>query len=233
MEENNKKNIYVKTKNKTNSLSGFGVILLSLIFISLSFYIFMKFIYLLFSGTNTEGNSKNVSNSLLPDIFSNQIFVIVFIIVLIIILILIILNNSKNNDKLLIEIDESKYVKCKKCGSISSIEKEYCSKCGFGANISYLCSNCNVYNNISNTECIKCGEKIDLIDVKKQVQKASYKELTPLIISGILVLILLPSSKSDDLIIPIIFVCLFLNYLIKYIKYYKVIKEIERIITDN
>ncbi len=193
----------------------------------------MKLLYLLFSGANVEDKSKKVSNNLLPDIFSNKLFVIIFVILLLLLLVLIITKSSKNENKLLIEVDKNKDIKCKKCGCINDIETQSCCNCGFGANISYLCSNCNVYNNISNTECIKCGEKIDLIDVKKQVKKASYKELTPLIISGILVLILLPSSKSDDLIIPIIFVCLFLNYLIKYIKYYKVIKEIERIITDN
>ena len=87
MEEDNKKIIYVKTKSKQSSIPGLGVALLIFIFFSLAFYVFMKLLYLLFSGANTEGNSKNVSNSLLPDIFSNKLFVIIFVILLLLLLV--------------------------------------------------------------------------------------------------------------------------------------------------
>ena len=233
MEEDNKKLIYVKTKGKKSSIPGLGTMLLLFIFISLLFYGFMKFIYLAFSGASVEGNHEKVSNNLLPDIFSNSIFVIFFIIFIILLLVLILSNVSKDEGKLLIEIDKNKGVKCKKCGCINDIEQEECSKCGFGSKVSYLCPSCNVYNNISNTECINCGESISLIDVKKQLQKEKNKESLSILMIILFYIISIILLKVYSSILIIIFLYYFIKKIMRSTLLYEVINTINEIIEND
>lgn len=227
MEEDNKKIIYVKTKSKQSSIPRLGVALLIFILFSLAFYVFMKLLYLLFSGANVESKNKKVSNSLLPDILSNKLFVIIFVILLLLILVLIISKSSKNENKLLIEVDKNKGIKCKKCGCINDIETQSCCNCGFGSNITYLCPNCNVYNNISSTECIHCNEKINLVDVKKYIKKEINKKLMTFFIDLLLLIILL-NIESFFIIILFFYVVKIISNLVPLYKSINTINEIIR-----